>query len=575
VLYPGFCFGGAALRALGRPITNRPQVGNLPHLAFSIFLLTGGCFGQTPVIVISIDTLRADHLGVHTPNINSFGDSGTVFTSADSQIPFTLPSHTTLMTSTYPFQSGVEENAGSVPSTLTTLASVLRGRGYQTAAFIGSIFLERELGLDQGFDTYDSPFSFKAFSRLSGTMLFAGGPHNPYSVRERRPGALVTRAANQWLAAHRGQPAFVFVHLFDMHRPWRQPSYDAQLAEVDRLIGAFQQALKRDGWWDKALVVLTADHGEGLGDHGESDHGYFVYESTLHVPLIVHWPQGSAPLPTRVEQPVGLIDVAPSILDFLKIPVSGGFKGRSFLDGSPRPVYSESVYARDCFGWSALRSLRVGAYKYIDAPKPELYNLEKDPRELSNIVRTNAAQASALREQLRKLATPAPAAAPSGDPRRNKEVLQSLGYLAPGPHGAAAGPAADPKDKLPELLRYEDALTLLEDRRYEAAIATFRSILATDPRNLLARRDLGVTLIEDKNFQAARSELGRVAAAAPDDYVTRYELGVADESLSLFHEALNQFQAACRLAPEAEQCRQAVERVGAHQNGQAEAPVPH
>jgi hypothetical protein len=513
--------------------------------------------------VISIDTLRADHLSVHTPNINSFGASGTTFTAADTQIPFTLPSHTTLMTSTYPFQSGVEENAGSVPPALATLASVLQGHGYQTAAFIGSVFLERELGLDRGFEIYDSPFSFKAFSLLSGTMLFAGGPHNPYAVRERRPGALVTRAANQWLAAHRGQPVFVFVHLFDMHRPWRQPSYDAQLEEVDRLIGGFQQALKRDGWWDKALVVLTADHGEGLGDHGESDHGYFVYESTLHVPLIVHWPQGSAPLPARVEQPVGLIDVAPSILNFLNIPAPPGFKGRSFLDRSPRPVYSESVYARDCFGWSALRSVRAGAYKYIDAPRPELYNLEKDPRELNNIIRTNASEAATLRDYLKKLVTPAPATAPSGDPQRNKEVLESLGYLAPGPHGASAGPAADPKDRLPELLRYEDALNLLEAGRYDAAVAVFRGILSADPRNLLARRDLGVTLIENKNFQAARTELQRVAAAAPYDYVTRYELGIADESLNLFHEALDQFQAACRVAPEAEQCKQAIERVSA------------
>jgi arylsulfatase A-like enzyme len=537
------------------------QIGHLPHLAFGLFL-SFGCFGQTPVILISVDTLRGDHVThLKTPGIDSFGVSGTTFTAADTQIPFTLPSHTTLMTSTYPFQNGVEENAGNVPPGLTTLASVLRGNGYQTAAFIGSIFLERELGLDRGFDTYDSPFSFKAFSLLSGTMLFAGGPHNPYSVRERRPGALVTRAANQWLGAHRGQPVFVFVHLFDMHRPWRQPSYDAQLAEVDRLLGGFQQALKRDGWWDKSLVVLTADHGEGLGDHGESDHGYFVYESTLHVPLIVHWPQGSAPLPARVDQPVGLIDVAPSILNFLNIPQPAGFKGRSFLDRSPRPVYSESVYARDCFGWSALRSVRAGAYKYIEAPKPELYNLEKDPRELNNVIRTNASEAATLRDYLKKLVTPAPATAPSGDPQRNKEVLESLGYLAPGPHGAVAGPAADPKDKLPELLRYEDALNLLEAGRYDAAIAVFRGILAGDPRNLLARRDLGVTLIENKNFQAARTELQRVAAAAPFDYVTRYELGIADESLSLFHEALDQFQAACRVAPEAEQCKQAVERV--------------
>jgi choline-sulfatase len=524
------------------------------------------CAAQTPVILISVDTLRADRLSalgytrIRTPHIDSFGSGGTLFTAAETQIPLTLPSHTTLLTSTYPFQSGVEENAGHVPASMVTLASVLRGHGYRTAALIGSIFLERELGLDRGFDTYDSPFSFKAFSRLSGTM-FDGGRRNAYSVRERRPDALVLRAAHQWLSSHRGHPVFVFVHLFDMHKPWREPSYDAQIEQLDRLLGGFEQTLRNDGWWDKSLVVLTADHGEGLGDHGESDHGYFIYESTLHVPLFVHWPRGAARLPARVEQPVGLIDVAPSILDFLKIPAPPGFRGRSFLDGGSRPVYSGSVYARDCFGWSALRSLRAGAFKYIDAPRPELYNLEKDPGERSNIIGANAEKVSVLRDQLRKMTTAVPSAVPSGDPVRNKEVLQSLGYLAPGPHSTAKPPPADPKDRLPELLRYEEALDLLAAGRYDRAIAVFRGILAADPRNLLARRDLAVTLIESRNFQAARTELQQVAVAAPDDYVTRYELGIAHESLGLFREALNQFQTACRLAPEADQCRQAIERV--------------
>jgi len=526
------------------------------------------CAAQTPVILISVDTLRADHLGAlgykraATPNLDAFASGGTLFTAAETQIPFTLPSHTALMTSTYPSENGVEENADTVPPSLVTLASVLKGRGYQTAAFIGSIFLERQLGLDRGFDNYDSPFSFEAFSRLSGSMLFAGGPHNPYAVRERRPGPLVTRAANQWMAARRGQPVFVFVHLFDMHKPYQLASYDAELEAVDRLLGAFEQMLKRDGWWDKSLVVLVSDHGEGLGDHGESDHGYFVYESTLHVPLIVHWPQGEARMPERVTQPVGLIDVAPSILEFLKIPAPASFKGRSFLDGSARPVYSESVYARDCFGWSALRTLRVGGMKYIEAPRPELYDVDKDPRELTNLVRSNPTQAAALRAQLAKfVAAQTPASVQQGDPQKNKEVLQSLGYLAPGPRAAAKGPAADPKDKLPELLRYEDALNLMDERRYTAAVAVFRSILATDGRNLLARRDLGVALIELKEFGQAANELQQVAAAAPGDYVTRYELGIADEALGKRREAGDQFEAACALAPGAAQCKDALARV--------------
>lgn len=518
------------------------------------------CFGQTPVILISIDTLRADHVdAARAPNLTSWG---TVFTAAGSQVPLTLPSHTALLTSTYPWENHVEENAGSVPAGTVTLASVLKGRSYKTAAFIGSIFLEKQLGLDQGFDTYDSPFSFGAFSKLSGEMLFAGRGSG-YSARERRPGALVIRAANQWMAAHKGEPVFVFIHLFDVHQPYTLGTYDAQVTATDKLLGGFRQTLKDAGWWDRSLVLVTADHGEGLGDHGESDHGYFIYESTLHVPLIVHWPEGSVKLPARVDQPVGLVDVAPSILDFLKIPEPAAFHGKSFLSTPlntvPRPVFSESVYARDSFGWSALRSVRSGQWKFIDAPKPELYDLSRDPKELNNLVKSNAAQAVAMRALLPRPAPPSTTSI-SGDPQRKKEVLQSLGYLAPGPK-STANAAADPKDRLPLLLRYEDALNLMAARRYDAAIATFRAILAVDPGNLLARRDLGVALIGHKDVQKAIPELQQVAAASPDDYVTRYELGIANEEAGQLRQAADQFELAARLAPEAAQAKEALARV--------------
>src|SRR5208283_2502233 len=187
-----------------------------------------GLRAATPVILISIDTLRADHVGAYgyhriaTPNIDSFTQGGTVFTNIACQAPLTLPSHTSLFTSTYPFENGIQENAEMVPSGAVTLAGVLRSRGYKTAAFIGGVFLERQMGLDQGFDTYDSPFDFEAFSPLSGEMFF-GGVENPYSVRDRRDGVLVVAAALRWIAARRGQPVFVFIHLFDLHTPYSLP----------------------------------------------------------------------------------------------------------------------------------------------------------------------------------------------------------------------------------------------------------------------------------------------------------------------------------------------------------------
>jgi arylsulfatase A-like enzyme len=505
-------------------------------------LLAVSAFGQTPVVVISIDTLRGDRIGPKTPNLSRWAAEGTLYENATTPVPLTLPAHTALMTSTYPFENGVESNAGSVPKGILTLASVLKQRGYRTGAFVGSIFLEKQLGLDAGFDTYDSPFDFGAFSKLSGEA-FAG--RNAYSARDRRPGPLVLRSAGQWV--NPSQPTFLFVHLFDMHKPWAQPTYDAQATAVDAMLGSFRATLERAGLWDKALVIVTADHGEGLGDHGESDHGYFIYQSTLHIPLIVHWPKGDTAHPKRVAEPVSLIDVAPTVLDYLKIPKPSAFHGKSFLDGSARPVISASTYARDAFGWAPLRSVRSGNVKYIEAPKPELYDLATDPGEKRNLIGTRSVDA--LKQMLpREMARPT----------SSQADLKSLGYIGPGPRAAMSKNAADPKDRLPLLLRYESALDLMAARRYPAAVAVFRKILATDPGNLLTRRDLGVALIELKEYDTAIAELRTVVGSAPDDYVTRYELGVTLEAKKRTREAADQFRVACEVAPPSPACHHSV-----------------
>ena len=383
---------------------------------------------QTPVILISIDTLRADRLGVYgyraaaTPNIDSFARQGTVFDAIACQVPLTLPSHTALFTSTYPFVNHVEENDGRLAAGAVTLASVLHSHGYRTAAFIGSAMLDGKLGLDQGFDFYDSPFT-----------LSADGPRNPMAVGVRRDGALVIRAARQWLSENRGQPVFAFLHFFDLHAPYSHASspsglpnssgYNTEIRYVDRLLGQLQQTLATGGWWDRSLVILLSDHGESLGEHGETSHGYFIYQSTVWTPLIVHWPAGAAGYPARSAQPGGLVDVAPTILDFLKLPAPPQFSGVSLLaparsgkdDG--RAVYSESLYPRDAFHWAALRGMREGAYQYIEAPKPELYDLAHDPAERHNLVAENAPLAQKLRARLGDLlAEHAPHASPG--PRR-------------------------------------------------------------------------------------------------------------------------------------------------------------
>ena len=525
-----------------------------------------------PVVLISIDTLRADHVAAYgyrriaTPNIDSLAQGGTLFANIACQTPLALPSHTSLFTSTYPFENGIQENAELVPPGAVTLAGVLKSRGYRTAAFIGGVFLERQMGLDQGFDIYDSPFNFEAFSPLSGEMFF-GGVENPYAVRDRRDGALVVAAALRWITANRGQPVFVFIHLFDLHTPYSLPEaaarrkgisrYDAQLEYADELIGRLKRGLEQGGWWDRSLAILLSDHGEGLGDHGETLHGYFIYQSTLHVPLIFHWPASLAGQPARVQRPAGLIDVAPTVLDFLGLPAPPSFEGASLL-GAARAVYSESLNTHDSFGWAPLRGVRLGAYKYIEAPRPELYDLEKDPDERNNIVGANPGQARALRAELANLlaryARRGPAPAAEATPQTRK-LLNSLGYLAPGPRTRVAGSAPDPKDRLPEYRLYEQSMDAVAHRRLRAAVALLLQVLAQDSTNTLARRDLGSCYLDLHDDSKARASLEQVVAAAPDDYASQFGLGLADKHLGLFDEARAHLEAACRLAPRALQCR--------------------
>jgi choline-sulfatase len=538
-------------------------------------LLTAGCaFGaQPPVILISIDTLRADHLSaygytrIRTPNIDSFAQGGTLFSNIDAQIPLTLPSHTSLFTSTYPFENQIEENAERVPAGVVTLASVMKSHGYRTAAFIGSVFLEREMGLDQGFEFYDSPFQFEAFSPMSGSMFFGGATQNPYGVRDRRDGALVIGAATRWLKANHGQPAFVFIHLFDLHKPYHLDSYDAEILYADHLLGGLKQTLEQGGWWDQSLVAVFSDHGEGLGDHGEATHGYFIYESTLHVPLLVHWPSGiskSSGHPPRIEQPAGLIDVAPTILDCLHIPLPPSFEGKSLLADPPLFVYAESVHAHDAFGWAPLRSLRMGPMKYTDAPKPELYNLAGDPQEKINLVRRDPAKVADLQATLKKLLlryAPKRPASPDQISPATRALLGSLGYLAAGPRTGVQSTGPDPKDKLPEYQLYERVQLSLYYRRLDEAIALLSRLLANDPKNLLARRDLGSAYLDRKLYAKAQQCFTQVLADSPNDYVAHYLLGIADKNLGLMKEALGQIEAACKIAPDASQCNKELEEL--------------
>lgn len=541
-----------------------------------IALFSTAAFPQTPgakppVILISIDTLRADHLSaygyraVQTPNIDSFAEHGTLYANASAQVPLTLPSHASMFTSTYPFQSLIRENAQRVPAGTTTLAEVLHAHGYKTGAFIGSVFLEKEMGLDRGFDFYDSPFQYTAFSPLAGSVFYGGTASGPNVGKDRRDAPLVIRSAVQWLRQNK-ENSFAFVHLYDLHKPYRLATYDAELTFTDRVLGNFKKSLMDMGIWERSIVIVVSDHGESLGEHGEESHGYFAYESTLHVPLLVHLPGA-----TRMETsnaPVGLIDVAPTVLDLVGLPVPVSFAGKSLRAAERKPVYAETYHAHDSFGWAPLRTLRQGRWKYIDAPHPEIYDLQTDPRELRNSIALNGRRAEEMRAELRKFLAALPIQSGQAQPLQNKALLNSLGYLSASPDSRIArsngSTGADPKDRLLEFRMYEDAIFAQAQGRNAEAIALLSKLLVRDPTNTLARRDLGSCYIDRKDYVHAREHLSVAVKSAADDYASQFLLGVAYMNLKQFDAAATHLNIACHLAPGASRCRKLLDELPAN-----------
>ncbi len=554
-----------------------------------------GTAGSTPVILISVDTLRADHLSCYgysrlkTPHIDSLASGGTLFSEIGSQVPITLPSHVSLFTSTYPFANGIGENAQVLAPGAVTLATVLASRGYATAAFIGGYFLARRFGLAQGFQTYDSPFETHGVNA---------------ALDLKRPATEVLQSAQHWLEQNSTRPFLVFIHLFDLHEPYNPPAayharapqseYDQELAYVDDSLGGLFDFLAHSGLDRRALIVLFSDHGESLGDHGENTHGYFIYRSTLHVPLIMHWPdideERNSKIETRnservlnsaVDAPAGLIDVAPTILSFLGIPTPPSFCGHSLLElaqggeAAPRDVYSESSYAHDKFGWAVLRSLRRGDYQYIDAPHPELYDLKRDPTELHNLLPGESALAASYHERLVALeatyrsqpsstsTTIAPGAA---------ESLRSLGYLAiTSAHPALDDSGVDPKDRLFEFKRYLLAGHLARTGHAEQAVEEFQGILAGDPRNLPAHIDLARSEIGLHRYPKAANQLKAALALDPRNVDAEELLGDVWLAVGNLTRAAAEFQQLLTFAPSDYEAHFGLGLIAAHRHASAEA----
>lgn len=526
----------------------------------ALWKLTGCCFAvmthfvaaqaassQKPlpdVYLVTIDTLRADHLHcygytqIQTPTTDGLAREGIRFTKAFTPSPITNTSHTSILTGLLPSMHGVTDFAIPLAKTHPTWAELLKGRGYHTAAFIGAVILDSNTlapGLDRGFDFYDN------FPK--------NAPPKSHWGRVERRGMDVVQRAESWLNVHPRGPHFVWIHLYDPHDPYEPPPpfsqtykdrlYDGEIAYADSALGNFVSYLKQRGWYQNAMVIVVGDHGEGLGEHSEETHGIFLYDSTTHVPLIIKAP-GQISGGT-VESQVRTTDLLPTALDVLDISSAGRFDGDSlkpyFADKEmpDRVAFGETDYPLR-FGWAPLRSVRSEGFKFIEAPRPELYNLSSDPNELKNNYEPWAAKVQKFRQQLADLRTHSspslrPASAVGTD---TLNELRALGYLGPGDARSATNvpePSLlpDPKDKIEEQNLLHTAMMAADEGRLSDARPALEKVLQLDPKSPMALRQLGELELHAGEYAKAAAYLKRAREVRPEDSTVAFYQGQALE----------------------------------------------
>lgn len=494
------------------------------------------------VILVTLDTTRADHLacygysGVKTPTLDALAGRGVLFEQCAAASPLTLPSHATIMTGMYPTYHGVRVNGNTaVSETQTTLAEIFSGRGYDTGAFIAAFVLDGRWGLNQGFGHYDDSFDLKKYKQLDLGAV-------------QKPGNEVMDEALAWLEKEKDLPFFAWVHLYDPHSPYEPPEpfrseygrqwkghvglYDGEIAFMDSQIGRLSEWLSARGLDQKTVVVLVGDHGEGLGSHGEGTHGYFIYDYAVHVPFIVVTPfrelQG-----VRVAAQSRTADVFPTVLELAGIPAPGKVHGRSqipaMLDpkGAPQAsAYSESMAPNLQFGWSPLHALRTPAYKFIDAPRPELYDLVRDPGEEKDVQNRLPDRALSMKRELDGLMTETSAGAPMPQAanldKETVERLAALGYVGapvPAKTAAAKGQAtlADPKDKLPVFMAVTRAGELIMQEQYPKAVELLEQALREEPNIPQALLLLATGYMELGNNAGAKARLDQLLKEDPEN----------------------------------------------------------
>src|SRR5450755_705271 len=527
---------------------------------------------QTPpkpplnVVLITIDTLRPDHLGcygyqsIKTPNIDALAADGTSFDRAFTVVPVTLPSHSSMLTGTYPMLSGMHDfSANKLSPQQPTMASVLKQAGYATGAVIAAAVLDGKFGLNQGFDFYYDHFDF---SRLSESNL----------DEMERPGNVVADQALDWLGKNSQKKFFLWMHLYDPHFPYNPPEpyraeyagrlYDGEIAFADAQVGRLVRFLKEKGLYQNTVIVLTGDHGEGLGEHGEKTHGFFIYNATMHVPLIIRLPAAAAG--QTVEDLVSLVDLMPTVLGAVGVEVPAQVQGKSLLarvrgsDGQAieheRTVYGETFLPRIHFNWSELRGSENTKYHFIDAPKPELYDVAKDPGETHNLLGEKKAVGEEMRAKLvamiRDYSAGKELAEKTGLDPALMERLKSLGYAA---FSGGSDPTIssrnlpDPKDRISTYEDFSDAMAASQHGRFQESIEKLKTMIKTEPNSVPAHYMQGLNYYRLKMFPEAVDELQKTVQLSPDYALAVFNLGMAQAHAGQMDAAITTLQRTLQL----------------------------
>jgi tetratricopeptide (TPR) repeat protein len=514
--------------------------------------------GDGPIILISIDTLRADHLPVYgyrqveTPRIDALAREGVVFDRAYAHSPQTLPSHVSILSGRLPFETGVRDNLGfTVRPDLPLLAQALRDRGFATGGVVSSFVLRKETGIGRGFDLYDSEMPPAAPDRPMGQV--------------QRAGMESLAVARTWMASLSSPRFFLFFHIYEPHKPYEPPArfsrfapYDGEIAWADEIVGQLLNDLKARGLYDRATIVLLSDHGEGLGDHGEQEHGLLLYDETIRVPLIVRLP-GGAQAGRRITAPVQHIDLVPTLLEWTGAKAPSGLRGRSLaplLDGrradlAESELYAEALFGRYHFGWSELYALTDARYRFIRAPRSELYDLQQDPGERRNLIAERPQTGGAMRGVLERLLAGVSVESQARVAKEDLERLQALGYVGSQPAltTASSDTLPDPKDKAAVLETYRHSIQLSAQGRYDEAIRLLRGVLDENPSMKDGWLQLGVDFVRAGRYVEALTAFKRLVEVDPADANSFVSVGGVLVTLGRLEEAKANAEIALEKAP--------------------------